>query len=127
SHGIPFRDEYRVHTDLTAEGNEDAICRLLALPERPSAVVCFNDYVALDVMKLVRKRGIALNQDIHFISYANYPLWKYIENPPMASIEQFQGSMGKMAAELLFQLINSYEFLMTVLHIYHSTIGISYF
>lgn len=109
SHGIPFRDEYVVYTDLTTEGNEEAISRLLALPERPSAVVCFNDYVALDVMKMVRKRGISLNQDIHFISYANYPLWKYMESPPMASIEQFPGNQGKKAAELLFELIGSAE------------------
>lgn len=58
-------------------------------------------------MKIVRKRGIALNQDIHFISYANYPLWTYIENPPLASIEQFPGEQGGKAAELLFQLIEA--------------------
>lgn len=104
---IPFREEYIVNTDLTSEGNEAAILQLLALPDRPSAVVSFNDYVALDVMKTVRQKGLALNQDIHFISYANYPLWKYMENPPMASIEQFPGEQGKKAAELLFQVIDA--------------------
>lgn len=106
-HNISFKEEYVVNTDLTPEGNEAAISQLLALPDRPSAVVSFNDYVALDVMKVVRKRGIALNQDIHFISYANYPLWKYIENPPLASIEQFPGDQGRKAAELLFQLMDT--------------------
>lgn len=104
---IPFREEYIVDTDLTAEGNEAAISQLLALPQRPSAVVSFNDYVTLDVMKVVRQRGLTLNQDIHFISYANYPLWTYMENPPMASIEQFPGEQGKKAAELLFGLIDA--------------------
>lgn len=107
--GLPFRNEYIVNTDLTAEGNEAAISQLLALSERPSAVVSFNDYVALDVMKVVRQRGITLNQDIHFISYANYPLWTYMENPPMASIEQFPGEQGKKAAELLFDLMDAVE------------------
>src|SRR5690606_11512724 len=102
---IPFHQEYIVHTDLTPEGNEAAILQLLALPNRPSAVVSFNDYVALDVMKAARQKGLTLNQDIHFISYANYPLWKYMENPPMASIEQFPGKQGRKAAELLFERI----------------------
>ncbi len=106
---IPFKEEYIVSTDLTQEGNEAAILQLLSLPDRPSAVVSFNDFVALDVMKAVRQKGLALNQDIHFISYANYPLWKYMENPPMASIEQFPGEQGKKAAELLFSLIESEE------------------
>lgn len=104
---IPYLDEYVVHTDLTPEGNETAIFQLLALADRPSAVICFNDYVALDVMKAARQKGLALKQDIHFISYANYPLWKYMENPPMASIEQFPGEQGRRAAELLFELIDA--------------------
>ncbi|MFC7525922.1 LacI family DNA-binding transcriptional regulator [Parapedobacter sp. GCM10030251] len=108
-HDISFKEEYVVNTDLTTEGNEAAVLQLLALPDRPSAVISFNDYVALDVMKAVRKRGIALNQDIHFISYANYPLWKYMENPPLASIEQFPGDQGRKAAELLFKLMDSAE------------------
>lgn len=107
--GITYLPEYVVHTDLTPEGNEAAIFQLLALPDRPSAVICFNDYVALDVMKAARQKGLALNQDIHFISYANYPLWKYMENPPMASIEQFPGEQGRRAAELLFELIDADE------------------
>lgn len=107
--GIPVKPEYIVHTDLTPQGNEAAISQLLALPDRPSAVVSFNDYVALDVMKAVRQKGLSLNQDIHFISYANYPLWKYMENPPMASIEQFPGKQGKKAAELLFELLEAKE------------------
>ncbi|MFC3196759.1 LacI family DNA-binding transcriptional regulator [Parapedobacter deserti] len=103
---IPLQDEYIVSTDLTTEGNDAAILKLLALPDRPSAVISFNDYVALDVMKTARQKGLSLNQDIHFISYANYPLWKYVENPPMASIEQFPGDQGKRAAEILFELID---------------------
>lgn len=106
-HHIEVKSEYIVSTDLTPEGNESAISQLLALPDRPSAVISFNDYVALDVMKAARKRGIAINQDLHFISYANYPLWTYMENPPLASIEQFPGEQGRKAAALLFQLIDT--------------------
>lgn len=106
---LAFKEEYVVSTDLTELGNEEAITRLLALPDRPSAVVSFNDYVALDVMKTVRQKGLTLNQDIHFISYANYPLWKYMENPPMACIEQFPEKQGRKAAELLFELLEAKE------------------
>jgi DNA-binding LacI/PurR family transcriptional regulator len=101
-HGIPFREECIVQTDLTPLGNQEAIMQLIQLADRPSAVVSFNDYVTLDVMKVVRQRGLVLNQDIHFISFANYPLWQYMENPPMARIEQFPDLQGKTAATLLF-------------------------
>jgi DNA-binding LacI/PurR family transcriptional regulator len=101
-HQIPFREDCVVQTDLTPIGNQEAIQQLLQLVDRPSAIVSFNDYVTLDVMKWIRQKGLVLNQDIHLISFANYPLWQYMENPPMARIEQFPDQQGKTAATLLF-------------------------
>lgn len=101
-----FDPKFVVHTDLTEEGNIQAMEELISLPDRPSAVVSFNDYVTLDIMKLTRQRGLVVGQDIHFISFANYPLWKYMENPPLGSIEQYPGEQAHAAAELLFEHID---------------------
>lgn len=106
---VVIDEKYIVHTDLTEKGNEDAMEQLCSLSERPSAVVSFNDFVTLDVMKYARHRGIVLSQDMHFISYANYPLWKYIENPPIGSIEQYPDKQGGKAAEILFDILTSKE------------------
>ena len=62
--------------------------------------------MTLDAMNAVRKKGLIVNQDIYFISYANYPIWKYMENPPMASIEQLPGEQGAKASQMLFDLID---------------------
>ncbi|GGH05601.1 LacI family transcriptional regulator [Sphingobacterium alkalisoli] len=110
---VAIDEKYIVHTDLTEKGNEDAMEQLCSLAERPSAVVSFNDFVTLDVMKYARQRGIVLSQDMHFISYANYPLWKYIENPPIGSIEQYPDKQGGKAAEILFDILTSKEELVT--------------
>lgn len=120
--GIPFREEYAVNTDLTQKGNEAAVLKLLSLADRPSAIISFNDFVTLDVMKCVRQKGLLLNKDIHFISFANYPLWQYIENPPMASIEQFPGKQGKKAAHILFDLIDGKENLQPVKVVFKSSL-----
>lgn len=106
---IAFDDRYLVNTDLTEEGNEEAMNKLLTLSDRPSAILSFNDFVTLDVMKFARQRGVSLNSDIHFISFANYPLWKYMENPPMGSIEQFPDRQAKKAAEILFNRLENKE------------------
>ncbi|HMR19541.1 MAG TPA: LacI family DNA-binding transcriptional regulator [Sphingobacterium sp.] len=104
-----FDEKYLVHTDLTEEGNRDAFERLCAMPERPSAVLSFSDLVTLDVMKFARQKGISSGQEMHFISFANYPLLKYIENPPLGSIEQYPGEQGRKAAEILFEIIDNKE------------------
>lgn len=109
SEGLVFDEKYVVHTDLTEDGNIDAMEQLLVLPDRPSAVVSFNDFVTLDVMRHARQKGLVQKRDIYFISYANYPLWKYMENPPMGSIEQYPDQQARKAAEILFENILSKE------------------
>lgn len=104
-HRVDLNRENIVYTDLSEKGNEEAVLKLIHLSERPSAIVSFNDYVTLDAMNAVRSKGLVVNQDIYFISYANYPIWKYMENPPMASIEQLPGEQGAIAAQMLFDLI----------------------
>ena len=111
SEGLDYHERYIVHTDLTEQGNMEAIDNLLALPERPSAIVSFNDFVTLDVMKYVRHKGLVQKKDVFFISYANYPLWKYMENPPMGSIEQYPDQQARKAAEILFKHIVAKEHL----------------
>lgn len=102
---LEYSERYVVHTDLTEQGNIEAIDKLLTLSQRPSAIVSFNDFVTLDVIKYVRHKGLVQKKDIFFISYANYPLWKYMENPPMGSIEQYPDQQARKAAEILFKHI----------------------
>ncbi|HLQ99924.1 MAG TPA: LacI family DNA-binding transcriptional regulator [Sphingobacterium sp.] len=107
--GFDFNNQYVVYSDLSEKGNQEAMETLISMPTRPSAVISFNDYVTLDVMKYAREKGVVINQDIHFISFANYHFWNYIENPPMGSIEQYPGQQGRKATEILFELIDKEE------------------
>ncbi|TCK84852.1 LacI family DNA-binding transcriptional regulator [Albibacterium bauzanense] len=109
SNDINVNRDYIFHTNLSEKGNQEAVEELLSLVDRPSAVICFSDYVTLDAMKLVREKGLVINQDIFFISFANFPIWNHIENKPMASIEQFPGKQAEKAAEILFDLIKEDE------------------
>jgi len=106
NHSITFTMEYVVSSDLSCEQNYSAMQNLLSLKERPSAIITFNDYVALDAIKVARKNNLIINRDISFVSFANLPIWQYMDNLPLASIEQFPQIQGKNAAEILFKLID---------------------
>lgn len=103
--GMEVNSRLLQSSDLSPEDNRNAMNRLLILAERPTAVITFNDYVALDAMKIARENRLQVNGDIHFISFANLPIWDYMENPPMASIEQFPYQQGEKAAEMLLTLL----------------------
>lgn len=96
-----------VSTDLSKNKTQDAVHKLLALRNRPTAVIAFNDYVALEAIKYCRSQGIKINKDIAFVSYANLPITTYLDEPPVASVEQFPYQQAEKAAEVLFQLINA--------------------
>jgi LacI family transcriptional regulator len=95
-----------VSTDLTKEKTEEAMHKLLALKNGPDAVIAFNDYVALDAMRFAKGKGISINEEISFVSYANLPVTAYLDRPPVASVEQFPYQQAEKAAEVLMQLMN---------------------
>jgi DNA-binding LacI/PurR family transcriptional regulator len=96
-----------VSTDLSKAKTQDAIHKLLALRNRPTAVIAFNDYVAFEAIRYCRSQGIKINKDIFFVSYANLPIANYLDEPPVASVEQFPYQQAEKAADILFQLINA--------------------
>lgn len=99
-------------TDLTKESTWKAMKEILSQKNKPTAIVAFNDYVALDAIQYVRlNTKLKINKDIAFISYANLPITQYIiEAKPVASIEQFPYEQAKLAAEMLFDIIDGKEF-----------------
>lgn len=105
SHNIAINTQLIVSSDLSTDQNYRAMRQLLSLKERPTAIIAFNDYVARDAMSLMEKNNLVVNRDISFISFANSPIWSFMDNSPMASIEQFPQKQGVKAAEILFELI----------------------
>lgn len=92
--------------NLTEKGTIDALDALLGNKRKPTAIVTFNDYVALYAIRHARSLGIRINKDIDFVSYANLPIINYFDNVPMASVEQFPYQQGQKATEILIDLIN---------------------
>jgi DNA-binding LacI/PurR family transcriptional regulator len=102
---LPVDQDIMVSTTLAKKDNVKAIEKLLALDEKPTAVIVFNDYVVLDCIAAVKAAGLNVNKDISFISFANLPIWEYMDTLPLASIEQFANKQSCMATEYLFKLM----------------------
>jgi len=104
---IKIDARYIISTDLSAVDTHKAMEELLALKRRPTAIITFNDYVALDAMQFAKRNGVVLNEDISFVSFANLPICHYMENPPLASVEQFPYEQGNKAAGILWDLLDN--------------------
>lgn len=94
-----------VNCDLTKEDVAAATEKLLSGKRKPTAIVTFNDYVALDAVQQARKMKLKINKDVCFVSYANLPISNYTAYPPLASVEQFPYQQGQKATETLIELL----------------------
>lgn len=122
NHRVCINTELMVSSDLSSEQNYQAMRKLLSLKERPTAIITFNDYVTLDAITLVKKYNLVINRDISFVSFANLPIWSYMDNLPIASIEQFPQKQGVKAAEILFNLFDNSIDEMPLVPVFHHAI-----
>lgn len=106
---LTIQSKLIIHSDLSADDNHKCMQQLLSLDKKPSAVITFNDYVAMDVIQYAKQRHIKINKEICFVSFANEAVCNYMDNPPLASVEQFPYEQGKKAAEILLELIRKSE------------------
>ena len=103
---LKFDPSMVVNCDLTEEGTIKAMNEVLNQKRKPTAVVTFNDYIALFAIRYARSLNIKINEELTFVSYANMPLINYMDYVPVASVEQFPYLQGQKATDILIDLLN---------------------
>ena len=93
-------------TDLSKDGTQEAMKKLLNLKNIPTAIITFNDYVHMDAVQYAQKNNIEVNKDIVFVSYANLPITNYTAFPPLVSIEQYPYGQGEKAMEMMIEILS---------------------
>ena len=103
--GLPWDESLTANSDLSETGTILALEQLTALQDPPTAIITFKDYVALDAMLHLKKRNDHGAPAIEFIGFGNLPLLRYLDNPPLASLEEQCAAIGRRSAELLMSRI----------------------
>lgn len=85
----------------TSEG-EASVELLLASTQRPTAVFCGNDLLALGLMRGLAKQGIRIPQDMAVVGYDDVDFANVL-SPPLTTISQPKYELGYKAAQLLLE------------------------
>ena len=72
---------------------------------RPTAIVCYNDELAIEVLGLLSKMGISVPDDISLAGFDDYELSKYI-SPGLTTMVHPKRELGIDAAKMLLSMIN---------------------
>ncbi|MHA6757198.1 LacI family DNA-binding transcriptional regulator [Streptacidiphilus sp. PAMC 29251] len=95
------------HLEPTLDGGYAVAARLLDLPRRPTALVAFNDKVAVGAMRAARERGLRIPQDLSVTGFDDIDLSRSTE-PQLTTVSQPLQEMGRMAVSLLVRLMDGH-------------------
>jgi len=88
----------------------EATRRLLDGPpeNRPTAIVAFNDAMAMGSMKAIQVAGLQVGSDIAVSGYDDLPMIQYLR-PSLTSVRQPVWEIGKIAISILLDILNEGE------------------
>jgi LacI family transcriptional regulator len=101
SYGVSF-DPSLVRTGMSiAPNGYRCAVELLQLSERPTALFCFNDSMAMGAYDAVKQRGLTIPTDVAIIGFDNLELIAEQLYPPLTTMELPHYEMGQWAIQYL--------------------------
>lgn len=107
-HGIEPQEDWIIFGETSQEDGEVVARQLLLREDKPDAVFCTSDFVAMGMMLELLKNGIRVPEDMAICGYANEPMDALV-TPSLSSVNQFSKQMGQQAARMLLGRLNGGE------------------
>lgn len=102
----------RSETDIDSPGYSteelgyEAMKRLLALPQHPTAVFARNDFTAIGAITAINEAGLSIPHDIAIVGFDDIPMATHTA-PPLTTVRQPTAMQGQLAAEMLLRRIET--------------------
>lgn len=100
--GVELPGEYVVVGNFREASGREAAQRLLALPNRPTALFVANNEMMAGALAACRASGVRIPDELSLISFDDVRWARYVD-PPLTVIAQPTEQIGRVAAELLFE------------------------
>lgn len=94
------------HGGMIHEETRQALTELLQLPDKPDAIFTASDRLSTTTLSLLRKMQIPIPQQMGLVGFTN-SISADIFNPSLTAVVQPALEMGRLATEMLIQLIES--------------------
>jgi LacI family transcriptional regulator len=90
---------------MTFDGGKQAALRLFSIPDRPTAILCYNDIIAYGAILATEQLGLQAGKDISIIGADNSPVGSYCK-PGISTISTQPLEIGAEAARLFLERLN---------------------
>jgi LacI family transcriptional regulator len=107
-HGVALPPHYAIVADLTQQGGFAAMNQLLDLSPPPTAVVAFNDLMALGAISAAQARGLVVGRDVVITGFDDIPLAEH-SHPPLTTVQQPIYDIGCQICNMLVRMVQGEE------------------
>ncbi|MBD8621305.1 substrate-binding domain-containing protein [Pseudomonas sp. CFBP 13727] len=90
--------------DFSLKAGYNGALQLLGMPERPTALFCESDEMAIGALKRIKEMGLRVPQDVSLAGFDDIELAAYCD-PPLTTIAQPAECFGQHAVDMLISLI----------------------
>jgi LacI family transcriptional regulator len=104
--GLEVKEQLIFHNTITRETGCAAMSDILKMQNRPDAIFSSGDYSALGAIICARENGIKIPDELAVTGFANEPFGAIID-PSLTSVDQHGAEMGRQAASLLIEEMES--------------------
>ena len=103
--GLSIPDEYIFQCpNGRPEGGEIGAKHCADLAKSPTAIMCFNDMMAIGAVKALREAGLQVPNDCSVVGFDNIPIAAY-QYPPLTTFEQPKYQLGFKAAQMMYTFL----------------------
>jgi len=106
-YGLAFEPELVCAEQSEQGGGYRAAMALFQKPERPQALFCFNDRMAMGAYDAIRKLGLSIPEDVAVVSFDNQELIAAHLFPPLTTMALPHYEMGAWAVRKLVEMISA--------------------
>ena len=109
AHGVPFNEDYVQychHGGMIYEEVEEAVKRILQMPDKPDAIFVASDRLSTGCLTALKKFNPGNMQEIAIAGFSNSDVVDLLQ-PSISYVRQPAFEMGRIATEMLIQLIES--------------------
>ncbi|XVQ87248.1 LacI family DNA-binding transcriptional regulator [Microbispora siamensis] len=105
---IPFDPELVMVGRKVEERVTQEVARMLALPDRITALFCTETEAVTGALRALRAAGLSYPRDVALIGFDD-SAWAAVMDPPLTMIEQPVHELGAKAAEVLLDIVQGAE------------------
>jgi len=104
--GLTIYDGFEYEAESSdPQGGQTSVQHFLSLTQRPTAIFCYNDMLAIGVLSGLQASGLRVPEDCSIVGFDNITISAFT-TPPLTTFDQPKRTIGVQAAQLMLGLLD---------------------